>query len=86
MRMIGEKLRNCNNPASGNGVYEEHGLFLFPNTDAGWLATVGCLCMDSLKHAQAVQFHENSYKIGMRVAQGHSMVFTHHQDPWFHQH
>ena len=36
MRVISEKLRD---PHSSSG-YEEHGLFLFPNTDAGWLATV----------------------------------------------
>lgn len=41
MRVIWEKLRSCGTPASGSGEYEEHGLFLFPNTDAGWLATVG---------------------------------------------
>ena len=52
MRMIGDRLRSCGNPTSGSGVYEEHGLFLFPNTDAGWLATVGNgLCTDSFKHA-----------------------------------
>ena len=36
MRVISEKLHN---PHSSQG-YEEHGLFLFPNTDAGWLGTV----------------------------------------------
>lgn len=36
MRVISEKLQS---PHSSHG-YEEHGLFLFPNTDAGWLATV----------------------------------------------
>ncbi len=51
MRMIGERLRSSGNPTSGSGVYEEHGLFLFPNTDAGWLATVERLSAASLKHA-----------------------------------
>lgn len=36
MRVLSEKLRD---PHTTSG-YEEHGLFLFPNTDAGWLATV----------------------------------------------
>ena len=62
MRMIGEKLHRYGNPASGSGVYEEHGLFLFPNTDAGWLATVGCLCIDSLKRAQAMHSLKGSLK------------------------
>ena len=55
MRVIWEKLRSCGAPASGSGEYEEHGLFLFPNTDAGWLATVGPPT-DSPRHAQLVHF------------------------------
>lgn len=42
MLVISEKLRSGENPHSSAG-YEEHGLFLFPNTNAGWLATVGFL-------------------------------------------
>ena len=67
MRMIGEKLRNCGNPANRSGVYEEHGLFLFPNTDAGWLATVGRLCLSSLEHALAVHSLASSYTSSTRV-------------------
>ena len=69
MRMIGERLRSSGNPTSGSGVYEEHGLFLFPNTDAGWLATVGRLWTDSTKHAQAVHSLVRSYTIGTQAHQ-----------------
>ena len=67
MRMIGERLRSSSNPTSGSGVYEEHGLFLFPNTDAGWLATVRSLCTVSLKHAEVVHNLVRSYTIGTQV-------------------
>jgi len=41
MRVLADKLRD---PHSSSG-FEAHGLFLFPNTDAGWLATVRIIHM-----------------------------------------
>ena len=66
MRVLFEKLRD---PHSSSG-YEEHGLFLFPNTDAGWLATVSCTEMPPIASSAVADLSVAT--LGSKVKQTHA--------------